>query len=55
MNIGDVLKAWRHHRELSLKDAAEQIGISLWALHNLENGKYVSKNTKAQVQVWLLG
>lgn len=36
MNIGEVLRAWRCHNELTLKEAAERIGVSLPTLSHIE-------------------
>jgi transcriptional regulator with XRE-family HTH domain len=55
MNLADTLRAWRHHQELSIRDAAERIGIDRGALYRLEKGESVNQSTLVSVWRWLLG
>jgi len=53
MNLADMLRAWRHHQELSIREAAERIGIDRGALYRLEKGESVNQATILQVQLWV--
>lgn len=55
MNLADMLRAWRHHQELSIREAAERIGIDRGALYRLEKGESVNQATILQVLLWLFG
>ena len=52
MNLADMLRAWRHHQELSIREAAERIGIDRGALYRLERGESVNQATILQVIRW---
>jgi transcriptional regulator with XRE-family HTH domain len=52
MNFADMLRAWRHHQELSIREAAERIGIDRGALYRLERGESVNQATILQVIRW---
>lgn len=40
LNIGIVLRAWRCHEELTLKEASGRIGIPLQTLDSVERGRW---------------
>lgn len=52
--LGVVLKAWRCHKELTLRVAAKNIGISYTALHRIERGYMMNGATLMKVLVWLM-
>lgn len=52
--IANLLRAWRHHEELSIRDAAERIGIDRGALYRLEKGESVNQTTLVSVWKWML-
>jgi transcriptional regulator with XRE-family HTH domain len=54
MNLADAIRAWRHHHELSIREAAERIGIDRSALHRLEKGEELSRANAFTVVRWLL-
>lgn len=54
MRIGDILKAWRHHEEMSIREAAERIGIPWSTYGRIENGYPMSGDTFAVILRWLL-
>jgi transcriptional regulator with XRE-family HTH domain len=53
MNLADTLRAWRHHHELSIRDAAERIGIDRGALYRLEKGEHVNHPTLMSIWRWM--
>ena len=53
MNLETVLRAWRHHEELSQRDAAARIGLAATTYRDLEMGRF-GKETLARVIQWLL-
>lgn len=54
MMIADLLRAWRHHEELSVREAAERIGIDRGSLFRLEKGEAVNQKTLVSVWRWML-
>ncbi len=54
MRVGAVIRSWRVMREISLRDAASQIGTTAPTLCRLEAGKPVDGATLAKVLAWLL-
>jgi cytoskeletal protein RodZ len=53
MTIGFVLRSWRLHEELSLKEAARMIGLPLSTLGRIEKGCHVEDKTKAALLQFL--
>jgi transcriptional regulator with XRE-family HTH domain len=53
--MATVIRAWRHHEELSVREAAVRIGIDRNALTRIESGEGVNGATLARVLNWLLG
>ena len=45
MNIGTVLRSWRHHEEMSLEQAAKKIGLPLSTLDRVEKGSGIENRT----------
>lgn len=54
MQIGDVLRKWRKMSDLTVKDAAKQIGIGTSTLLRIENGEMMDGVTLAKILTWLL-
>lgn len=54
MNLANIIRAWRHHEELTLDEAAGRIGIDRNALYRLEHGKAVNQASLATVLRWAL-
>jgi cytoskeletal protein RodZ len=54
MNIGVVLRAWRCHEEMSLREASERLGISLATLDRIERGGDMSGENMGKIFTWLL-
>lgn len=54
MRIATLLKAWRHHEEMSVRQAAECLGIPPSTLQRVEQGHTLSGETLAVVLRWLL-
>ena len=54
MNISDVVTGWRKHNKLSIRKAAEVIGIDKNALFRMEQGKPVNQAALLQVWRWML-
>jgi transcriptional regulator with XRE-family HTH domain len=54
MRIADLLKAWRHHEELSVREAATRIGIPSSTYAGIEKGRAVSSETLITVWRWML-
>lgn len=55
MKIGELVKAWRWRDEISVREAAEQIGISHATLSRIERGKAMTDEHLAIILRWALG
>ena len=54
MRIAELLRAWRHHGEMSVRDAAERIGIPWSTYQRVEKGRPMSGETLAVILRWML-
>jgi transcriptional regulator with XRE-family HTH domain len=54
MRIAELLKAWRHHHEMSLREAAERLGIPPSTYARVEKGYPMSGETLAVILRWML-
>ena len=54
MRLGQVLREWRHRREIGLRAAGRKIGIGSATLMRLEHGLDPSGRTLAKVLTWLM-
>ena len=55
MRIADLIRAWRKDEELSIREAADRIGVDRGALYRLEKGESVNQATILQVLRWAFG
>jgi transcriptional regulator with XRE-family HTH domain len=53
--IGVVLRSWRDHQRLGIRDGAKTIGISHATLSRIENGKPTDGKTLLRLMAWLHG
>jgi transcriptional regulator with XRE-family HTH domain len=53
MRLGKVLQGWRHHKEVSLRAIAREIGTSPATLCRFENGENVDMETFLKIWHWL--
>jgi len=53
MKLGEVIRAYRMHRELSLRYVANEIGIGAATLMRFENGQDIDAQTFMKVLTWL--
>lgn len=53
MNIATVIQAWRKREELTIRQAAERIGIDRNSLYRLECGKSVRLDSLAALMRFL--
>ncbi|MFL5652611.1 MAG: helix-turn-helix domain-containing protein [Ktedonobacteraceae bacterium] len=54
MIINEVFRKWRVTSEVSIRDAAQQIGISPATLNRFERGEDSNGKTLASILHWLL-
>jgi DNA-binding XRE family transcriptional regulator len=54
MRIAELLRGWRHHEEMSVREAAERVGIPPSTYQRVEKGYPMSGETLAVVLRWLL-
>ncbi|WP_433965995.1 hypothetical protein [Tunturiibacter gelidiferens] len=54
MIIAELLTAWRHHHQLSIRGAAERIGIPPSNLARIEKEGTMSSETMAVILRWQL-
>lgn len=53
--IGSVIRAWRVHCRVGIRDGAKAIGISHATLSRVENGKPTDGKTLLRLMAWLHG
>lgn len=53
--IGLLLRAWRAHEQIGVREASRRIGISPATLSRIENGNNVDGNTMLRLMAWLHG
>ena len=54
MRIAELLKAWRHREEMSVREAADRIGIPWSTYARVEKGYPMSGQTLAVILCWML-
>ena len=54
MILRQLIKKWRLHNEISLRDLAEQIGIDPSTLHRFESGQEILSDTLGMILKWAL-
>jgi transcriptional regulator with XRE-family HTH domain len=54
MNISDVFRAWRHHEEMTLQQAADKIGLPIDTYRRIERGNGMEGYTLATLLRWLM-
>ena len=54
MRIAELLIAWRHHGEMSVREAAERVGIPWSTYRRVEKGHSMSGETLALILRWML-
>jgi hypothetical protein len=55
MNIGQVLKGWRHSNQLTIDEAAKIIGLPWDTYRRVENGGDMRPATFMRIMEWLCG
>lgn len=53
MRLGEVIRAYRMHRELSLRDVAKEAGIGAATLMRFEGGQDIDAKTFLAILRWL--
>jgi transcriptional regulator with XRE-family HTH domain len=54
MRLASLLKAWRHHHHMSVREAAERLGIPPSTYQRVEKGRVASGETFAHIVRWML-
>jgi transcriptional regulator with XRE-family HTH domain len=54
MRIAYLLTAWRHHEHLSVREAAERVGIPPSTLLGIEKGGAMSSESLVVIRRWML-
>jgi hypothetical protein len=49
-----LLRAWRHHEEMTVREAAEHVGIPYSTYQRIEKGYAMSGETLAVILRWML-
>lgn len=55
MKIGEVLKSWRNHQEMTIDEAAKEIGLPWDTYRRLERGSQPQMTTFWAILKWLVG
>lgn len=53
MKLGRLLKCYRIHEEITIRDLAKEIGIGTATLYRLEQGKDVDGKATFKILIWL--
>ncbi len=53
MRLGEVIRAWRMRKEMSLRDVAEEMRIAPATLLRIEQGRGCDSGTLARVLAWM--
>jgi len=53
MRLGKVIRAYRHHHEISMRALAKDIGVSAATLMRFEHGIAMDANTFLLILKWL--
>ena len=54
MKLSQLFEAWRYHGHMTIKEAAEQIGIPWDTYRRMEKGERVSMETFARILKWMI-
>ena len=54
MKLGDILRRWRRSADLSTREAAAEIGLSVATLNRIERGMAFDGKTLAVILRWLM-
>ena len=54
MRLASILKAWRHREEMSVREAAERLGLSSSTYARIEKGEAMSGETLVHLLRWLM-
>jgi transcriptional regulator with XRE-family HTH domain len=54
MRLSSLLKTWRHREELSVREAAERLGLPSSTYAGIERGRAMSGETLAHIVRWML-
>jgi DNA-binding XRE family transcriptional regulator len=55
MKIAELLKAWRWREDMTIREAAERVGIPWSTYARVEKGYPMSGETLAVIWRWMLG
>jgi hypothetical protein len=54
LNLGWILRSWRHHEEMNIREASELIGLERAVYEKLERGGRLKREHRANLVCWLL-
>jgi transcriptional regulator with XRE-family HTH domain len=54
LRIASLLKAWRHRHEMSVREAAERLGVPASTYAGIEKGRAMSSHTLAHILRWMM-
>jgi len=54
VKLGEVLYKWRRMEDLSLREVAPMLGISVATLSRVESGESMDGKTLAKILAWLM-
>lgn len=55
MKIPELLRAWRHFHQMSIREAAERIGLSWEVYSRAEKGRAMRPDTFMRIMNWIIG
>jgi hypothetical protein len=54
MRLSELLDLWMKHREITVREAAKEIGVDHTVLHRFRHGEHCTSQTLGKILVWLL-
>jgi len=53
MRIGEVMRSWRRIKDIGVREAAQQIGVSHGTVSRIERGEQIDAVTMMKLMKWL--
>jgi transcriptional regulator with XRE-family HTH domain len=54
MKLGEIIRKYRLHQELTIRELAKDIGVGTATLHRIENGENMDGDTLSKIVIWML-
>lgn len=55
MMIGELMRSWRQKRDIGVREAGQQIGVSHGTVSRIERGEQIDAATMMKLLNWMFG